>query len=68
MTNIQKHGQAGVLFRTIERQQVKHTPSGKYGEIMGTLGISGLINFRKCITHWAQHALHSVSQFAFLIA
>ena len=37
-------------------------------KIQGTLCISGLINLRKCksvITHWAQHTLHSVSQFAF---
>ncbi len=32
---MQKHGEAGVLFRNIERRQVKRTPSGKYGEIMG---------------------------------
>jgi hypothetical protein len=40
------------------------------GKIMGTLCILVFINRRKyksMITHWAEPALHSVSQFAFLI-
>ena len=40
------------------------------GKIMGTLCILVFINrgkYKSVITHWAQPALHSVSQFAFLI-
>ena len=40
------------------------------GKIQGTLCISRLINSQKCnsvMTHWAQPALDSVSQFAFLV-